>query len=118
LGSKVFSTQYVTWVLPLAAVAGGDTLVWLAICALTFADYPWFYPFNHPPYTLFDERLFMALVAVRNTLLLFVTGRALLGVRRGLRGQIRDPARNQAGKTSVIPTAAPEATVVAVARES
>ncbi len=82
LGSKVFSTQYVTWVLPLAAVAGGDTLVWLAIGLLTFADYPWFYPFNHPPYTLFDERLFMALVAVRNALLLLVTGRALFAVRQ------------------------------------
>lgn len=83
LGSRVFSTQYVTWVLPLAAVAGGDTFVWLAICLLTFTDYPWLYPFNHPPYTPSAEASFMAVVATRNLLLLWITCRALLGFGRG-----------------------------------
>jgi hypothetical protein len=87
LGSKVFSTQYVTWALPLAAVAGGDTLVWIAICLLTFTDYPLLYPFNQPPYTELEERAFMALVGLRNVLLLWVTGRALLGSARGRAGK-------------------------------
>jgi len=118
LGSKVFSTQYVTWVLPLAAVAGGDTLVWLAICALTFLDYPMLYPFNQPSYTPFDERLFMALVAVRNALLLLVTGRALLGFGRDpRRGPALDLARKRARAADAVPTAAPETVTVAVARE-
>jgi hypothetical protein len=118
LGSKVFSTQYVTWVLPLAAVAGGDTLVtlvWLAICALTFLDYPMLYPFNQPSYTPFDERLFMALVAVRNALLLLVSGRALLGFGRD---PALDLALKRARTADVVPAAAPETVIVAVARES
>ncbi len=78
LASKVFSTQYMTWILPLAAVCGDDTLAWLAICLLTYIDYPGLYPFNHA-YVAWEEVSFMADVALRNALLLFVAVRALLG---------------------------------------
>lgn len=76
LASKVFSTQYMTWILPLAAVAGEDTLLWLAICVLTFADYPGLYPFNHV-YAGWEEVSFMVVVALRNALLLVVALRAV-----------------------------------------
>jgi hypothetical protein len=86
LGSKVFSTQYMTWLLPLAALAGGDTLatlLWGAVCLLTLADYPGLYPFNQPGYTATDVLLFMVNMTARNVLLLVATGLALFGFGRG-----------------------------------
>lgn len=79
LASKVFSTQYMAWILPLAAVVGDDTVLWLAICALTCADYPGLYPFNHV-YVAWEEVSFMAVVALRNALLLLVAIRAVAGI--------------------------------------
>jgi len=78
LASKVLSTQYLVWVLPLAAEVGGGELAWLAICALTSLDYPLLYPFNQPGYTRPQEFAFMAVVAARNLLLLALTLRPLL----------------------------------------
>jgi hypothetical protein len=90
LTSKVFSTQYVVWVLPLAAAVGGLEPAWALIAALTLVDYPLLYPFNQPDYTSAEAALFMLVMALRNGLLLAVTVLVLLrGVfarRRGLRG--------------------------------
>ncbi|MFI5274179.1 MAG: hypothetical protein ACHQ4H_14180 [Ktedonobacterales bacterium] len=76
LTAKVFSTQYLIWVLPLAAEAGGDEVLWLVICALTFADYPLYYPFNHD-YTVAATMRFLALLALRNALFVLAAVRAL-----------------------------------------
>lgn len=78
LTSKVFSTQYLIWVLPFAAEAGGYEVIWILVCLLTFVDYPLFYPFNQPVYTSTEVTLFLVLLALRNGLLVFVTLRMLL----------------------------------------
>src|SRR5262249_45275572 len=44
--SKVLSAQYLIWVLPLAAAAGGLQAIWLAIAALTTLDYPLLFPYS------------------------------------------------------------------------
>lgn len=75
--AKVFSTQYVIWVLPLAAMDGELVFAWLAVCALTFLDYPLLYPFNVPGYTQADVALFMLALLARNGLLLWITWRLL-----------------------------------------
>lgn len=79
--SKVFSTQYLIWVLPLVAEVEGGSIVWMLICLLTFLDYPMIYPFNQPDYTLLWEHAFMLVVALRNTLLVYVILRAVAGLR-------------------------------------
>src|SRR5215813_12776051 len=77
LTSKVFSTQYLIWLLPFAAVAGGDSALWLLVCMLSFLDYPLAYPFNQPGYTALQSMLFLALLAARNLALVMVTLRVL-----------------------------------------
>lgn len=74
---KVFSTQYLIWVLPFAAAVGDDVVLWLLVCALSFADYPLLYPFNQPGYTATETALFLALLAARNVALLVLTVRVL-----------------------------------------
>ncbi|HEX8035620.1 MAG TPA: hypothetical protein VF510_17310 [Ktedonobacterales bacterium] len=81
--SKVFSTQYLIWVLPLMAEVEGGSIVWVLICLLTFVDYPLIYPFNQPGYTPQWEHGFMLVVALRNTLLVYVILRAMAGSRAG-----------------------------------
>lgn len=81
--SKVFSTQYLIWVLPLVAEVEGASLVWILICLLTFLDYPLLYPFNQPGYTLLWEHGFMLVVALRNTLVVYVILRGIAGRRIG-----------------------------------
>jgi hypothetical protein len=103
LGSKVFSTQYVTWVLPLAAVAGGDMLLWLAVAALTFVDYPGIYPFNQPAYTASDVQLFMTDMALRNFLLFVATVRVLRG-KLSIQGAWLGDRRSRLGEPSLVPT--------------
>ncbi len=81
--SKVFSTQYLIWALPLVAEVEGASLVWMLICLLTFLDYPLLYPFNQPGYTLLWVDGFMLVVALRNVLLVYVIVRAIAGRRIG-----------------------------------
>jgi hypothetical protein len=47
------------------------------VCALSFVDYPLFYPFNQPGFTATETALFLALLAARNVALLVLTVRVL-----------------------------------------
>jgi Glycosyltransferase family 87 len=75
--AKVFSTQYLIWVVPLAAEDGDYVPAWLLTCLLTFLDYPLLYPFNQPGYTPASVSVFALLMLARNGLLLWLTLRLL-----------------------------------------
>jgi hypothetical protein len=77
--NKIFSPQYLIWVLPLVAYVAGLEVVWLVIGLLTTMIYPFLY-FAVPHIRLVAfEPLFLPAVAVRNALLLYVTVRAVRG---------------------------------------
>jgi hypothetical protein len=99
LTSKVFSTQYLLWVLPFAAEAGGDEIAWGLICALTFVEFPLLYPFNRPDYPSVDAWYFMLVLALRNVLLAIVALRALLhtGHARKAAAPVPDASAEQPG---------------------
>lgn len=71
--SKVFSAQYVVWLLPIAAEAGDYEVAWIGIAALTSLDYPLLFPFSHGIPPLGDVWPYMLTVALRNVLLAGVT---------------------------------------------
>lgn len=80
--NKLFSPQYVIWVIPFAALVDGLDAFWLAIALLTTLDFPvfyrlvpqfWEFSFRHK---LFD--VFMLNLLLRNGLLVYVTLRAIL----------------------------------------
>lgn len=92
--SKVFSTQYLIWALPLVAEVEGASLAWILICLLTFLDYPLLYPFNQPGYTLFRVDGFMLVVALRNILLVSIIVRAIAGRHSGMvKGRLASKSR-------------------------
>jgi hypothetical protein len=77
--NRVFSPQYLMWVLPLIAIVEADyDVVWLTVCALTTAIFPYAYdlaglhgtgtPSSYPFF-------FPALIAVRNGLLVVAAAR-------------------------------------------
>ncbi len=69
---KVFSTQYLIWLIPLLAYSGAFDLPWLVLWSslslLTTAIYPYFYAMVNKTSPLFIET-----VALRNLLLVLVT---------------------------------------------
>jgi hypothetical protein len=80
--SRVFSPQYLIWVVPLVALVEGEyNLLWIAVCVLTTLIYPFAYrefqlygmitPDSYP-------LVFLGLIGARNALLLAATVRALL----------------------------------------
>jgi len=75
--NKIFSPQYLIWVLPFVAAEEGFDLVWLIICALTTTIFPYLYGLRNPIQTVTFGWQFMPTVALRNLLLLYVTIRAL-----------------------------------------
>lgn len=92
--NKLFSPQYIIWVIPFAALVEGLDIFWLAIALLTTLDFPVFYQlvphfwmFNYH-HKLFDILMFDLLL--RNGLFVYVTLRALVrrGPALGLGGQL------------------------------
>ncbi len=78
---RVFSPQYLMWVLPMVVLAEPDyDGVWLAICALTTLIFPYAYDWAglHGSGTPASYPLFFpTLIAVRNALLVLATARFL-----------------------------------------
>lgn len=82
VANKIFSPQYLIWVLPLAAVVDGLDGFWLLVGVLTSFIYPFLYfDHSHINQVAADWR-FMPTIALRNALLLVVTVRAIRGVGR------------------------------------
>ena len=65
--NRVFSTQYLIWLLPLIAVVEGLDVLWVLICIATSLG-TFFYPFN-APFTVGQLTQFMLIMLVRNGLL-------------------------------------------------
>jgi hypothetical protein len=86
--SRVFSPQYMIWVLPLVAIVEGFDLLWLALAVLTTAIWP-------PAYLAEGLRgahhtyspAFLALIAVRNLLFCVATIRLLAWSPLGRRAE-------------------------------
>ena len=76
--NKIFSPQYVIWILPVVAYVEGFDLLWLAIAVLTTYDFPIIYQSQHPIEHVPFSWQFMPVVALRNGLLLWVTVRAIV----------------------------------------
>jgi hypothetical protein len=79
--NKIFSPQYLIWVLPVVAYIEGFDAVWLVICVLTTLDYPIIYQMRHPIWTVTFSWQFMPVLALRNGLLLWATIRVILRTR-------------------------------------
>lgn len=78
VANKIFSPQYVIWLLPVAAYVEGFDFLWVAIALLTTWDFPLLYQLHHPIERVPFSPLFMPVVALRNGLLLWVTVRAMI----------------------------------------
>lgn len=97
--NKIFSPQYLIWIVPFVAAVEGFDLVWVIICALTTTIYPYLYGVRNPISTVTFGWDFMPAVALRNLLLLFVTIRAL--TRPAMRAvQSEEPAKGRTGETT------------------
>lgn len=81
--NKIFSPQYLIWVLPVVAETEGFDLLWVAICFLTTLDFPILYQLRHPIWTVSYTPLFMPVLALRNGLLAWVTVRAMFRCTQG-----------------------------------
>lgn len=77
--NKLFSPQYLIWVLPVVAYVEGFDLIWVAICFLTWLDFPIIYQWSHPIQTVTFDAAFMPVLALRNGLLLWATLRVIIG---------------------------------------
>jgi hypothetical protein len=81
--NKIFSPQYLIWVLPVVAYIEGFSWAWITICFLTTLDFPFIYQMRHPILTVPYSWQFLPVVAVRNGLLLWMTFRAIIGPEVG-----------------------------------
>jgi hypothetical protein len=79
VSGKVLSAQYLIWLLPVAALAGGLEPWWIALAVLTSLDYPLLFPYSKgiPPLSDWLVRAFLLDIAVRNALLVGLTLRLL-----------------------------------------
>lgn len=109
--NKIFSPQYLIWVVPLVASVDGFDVLWLLVCMLTTVDYPIIYqmrPLIEVPYT----PAFMPVVAARNLVLVYITARAIFRqparVRRALPSpDAQRPAADSAPPADVAVDTAP-----------
>jgi hypothetical protein len=77
LAGKVFSAQYILWVLPVAAEVGGNELAWAAVALLTSLEYPLLFPYSKGIPPLAEVWPFLLAVAARNLALAALTLRLL-----------------------------------------
>lgn len=77
VANKIFSPQYVIWVLPMAAAVEGFSLLWVAIGMLTTLNFPIVYGLRAPIWDSPFSWQFMPVIAVRNLLLFYATLRAM-----------------------------------------
>ncbi|MBF6591154.1 MAG: DUF2029 domain-containing protein [Ktedonobacterales bacterium] len=80
--NKLFSPQYLIWVLPIVAAVDGFDFIWLVICLLTTLEFPIIYQMRHPIWTVPYSWQFMPVLAIRNGLLTYATIRAIVRPRR------------------------------------
>ena len=81
LCNKVFSAQYVLWVVPLVAFEIGMSPLWIGVLTLTFIEYPTLYAFAGLSDSQGATSLawqFLLVVALRNLLLAGALGRVAL----------------------------------------
>ncbi len=76
--NKIFSPQYLIWVLPVAAAVEGFDPLWVALCLLTWLDFPMLYQTRHPILTVPYNPAFLPVVALRNGVLLWITARVIM----------------------------------------
>lgn len=76
--NKIFSPQYVIWLLPIVAAVEGFGLIWVAIGMLTTLNFPIVYGLRAPIWDAPFSWQFMPVIAARNLLLLYATLRAIL----------------------------------------
>jgi hypothetical protein len=91
LAGKVFSTQYLLWILPVAAYVEGVRFRWLILCILTSAIIDSYYTRTVQLAALPMEQHFIGLIVVRNLLICGLTMLYLLtpGDRRARRWPTR-----------------------------
>jgi len=77
LTNKVFSPQYMLWVLPIAAEAGTDIALWLLAALMTLVEYPLLTAAMRTFYSENSRWIVLLSVAVRNALVCWGTVRAL-----------------------------------------
>lgn len=80
--NKIFSPQYLIWILPIVAAVDGFSVLWTLIAALTTLIFPILYGLRAPIWTVPFTPEFLPAIALRNGLLLVATVRAILGARR------------------------------------
>jgi hypothetical protein len=94
--NKIFSPQYIIWVLPIVAAVEGFSLLWVTIGLLTTLDFPIVYGLRAPIWDSPFSWQFMPVIAARNLLLLYATLRAML--RRPHRLPATRPADGESGQ--------------------
>ena len=79
--NKIFSPQYVIWVLPMVAAVEGFSLLWVAIGMLTTLNFPIVYGLRAPIWDTPFSWQFMPVIATRNLLLFYATLRSMFRSR-------------------------------------
>ena len=75
--NKIFSPQYLLWVLPVAAAVDGFDPLWLALCLLSVLDFPLIYRLK-PAWALTFSWQYLLVLCLRNGLLVFLALRTIL----------------------------------------